>query len=94
VAVGFFIGLICGATTTLITGLAETGGAEWSFAVAIGTAITVAVSWAAFLGCVVPTACRRIGIDPAVVAGPFLITVSDISGTVLYLCVAAILLSP
>ena len=94
VAVGFFIGLICGATTTLITRFAETGGAEWSFAVAIGTPITVAVSWAAFLGCVVPTACRRIGIDPAVVAGPFLITVSDISGTVLYLCVAAILLSP
>jgi magnesium transporter len=94
VTVGFFIGLICGAATTLITGFAESGGNDWSFALAIGTAITVAVSWAAFLGCVVPTACRRAGIDPAVVAGPFLITVSDISGTILYLCVAAILLSP
>lgn len=94
VTVGFFIGLICGAATTLITGFAESGGEGWSFALAIGTAITVAVSWAAFLGCVVPTACKRAGIDPAVVAGPFLITISDISGTILYLCVAAILLSP
>jgi magnesium transporter len=52
----------------------------------------VAVTWAALLGCVVPLVCRRIGIDPAVVAGPFLITVSDISGTVLYLGVAHVLL--
>ena len=93
VATGFLSGLICGAATTLITGFAESDGAAWSFALAIGAAITVAVSWAAFLGCVVPTVCRRAGIDPAVVAGPFLITVSDISGTVLYLCVAALLLS-
>lgn len=92
VSVGFFIGLICGAATTLITGFTESGVAGWSFAIAIGVAITVAVSWAALLGCIVPTVCRRIGIDPAVVAGPFLITVSDVSGTVLYLCVAAILL--
>ena len=67
--------------------------AETAFAVAIGTAITVAVTWAALLGCVVPLVCRRVGIDPAVVAGPLLITVSDISGTVLYLGVAHILLS-
>jgi len=92
VGVGFLIGLICGAATTLITGFVESGGADWSFAIAIGTAITVAVSWAAFLGCMVPIVCRRSGIDPAVVAGPLLITVSDISGTVLYLCVAALLL--
>jgi len=92
VSVGFFIGLICGVATTLITGFTESGVAGWSFAIAIGVAITVAVSWAALLGCIVPTVCRRIGIDPAVVAGPFLITVSDVSGTVLYLCVAAILL--
>jgi len=92
VATGFLIGLICGTATMLITGFTESSGEAWSFAFAIGAAITVAVSWAALLGCVVPTVCRRVGIDPAVVAGPFLITVSDISGTVLYLGVAAILL--
>jgi magnesium transporter len=54
-------------------------------------AIASAVTWAAFLGCLVPMTCRRIGIDPAIVAGPFLITVSDISGTALYLGVASLL---
>ena len=78
--------------TTLITTTVEFGTMETAFAVSVGAAITVAVTWAALLGCVVPLVCRRVGIDPAVVAGPFLITVSDISGTVLYLGVAHILL--
>lgn len=93
VTVGFLIGLICGAVTALVTATVGSGGTETAFAVAIGTAITVAVTWAALLGCVVPLVCRRVGIDPAVVAGPLLITVSDISGTVLYLGVAHLLLS-
>jgi magnesium transporter len=89
VTVGLLIGLICGAATTLISMAIES---EPAFAIAVGAAIAVAVTWAATLGCVVPLVCRRVGIDPAVVAGPFLITVSDISGTVLYLGVAHILL--
>ncbi|MCH2106321.1 MAG: magnesium transporter, partial [Planctomycetes bacterium] len=92
VAVGFFIGLICGAATTLISTTVEGDTMATAFAVAVGAAIAVAVTWAATLGCVVPLICRRVGIDPAVVAGPFLITVSDISGTVLYLGVAHVLL--
>ncbi|MFT7487266.1 MAG: magnesium transporter [Candidatus Paceibacteria bacterium] len=87
--VGMVIGLLCGALTTGI--LYWTGAEDGRFAIAIGTAITCAVTWAAFLGCGVPMTCRRIGIDPAVVAGPFLITVSDISGTALYLAVAGML---
>jgi len=93
VMVGLFIGLICGAATTLISTTVEADTMAPAFAVAVGAAIAVAVTWAAMLGCVVPLVCRRVGIDPAVVAGPFLITVSDISGTVLYLGVAHILLS-
>ena len=91
VSVGFLIGTICGTVTALVT--ATVGGAEPAFALAIGAAIMVAVTWAALLGCVVPLVCRRVGIDPAVVAGPFLITISDISGTVLYLGVAHLLLA-
>jgi magnesium transporter len=58
----------------------------------VGTAIAAAVTFAALLGCLIPVACRRAGIDPAVVAGPFLITVSDVSGTALYLAVAHLML--
>ena len=89
--VGLTIGSLCGTVT--FSALALTGGGPdpMRFALAIGVAITVAVTWAAFLGCVVPMSCRRLGIDPAIVAGPFLVTVSDISGTALYLGVAGLL---
>lgn len=88
--VGAVIGILCGATTTGVLLFTESGEDNVRFAMAIGVAITSAVTWAAFLGCMVPMVCRRVGIDPAVVAGPFLITVSDISGTALYLGVAGL----
>ena len=37
--------------------------------------------------------CRRMEIDPAVIAGPFLITLSDISGVAIYMVVADQMLS-
>ena len=85
--VGLIIGLICGLATFSATCFWK----DLDTAMAIGVAITCAVTWAAFLGCGVPMVCRRIGIDPALIAGPFLITVSDISGTSLYLGVALLL---
>jgi len=88
-AVGVIIGLLCGA---LAAGVLLGAGLETPrFCVALGIAIASAATWAAFLGCCVPMVCRRIGIDPAVVAGPLLVTVSDISGTALYLAVASFL---
>jgi magnesium transporter len=89
--VGLLIGVVCGGTTTLVLLASESGGDSGRFAIAIGAAIASAVTWAAFLGCVVPMVCRRTGIDPAIVAGPFLITVSDISGTALYMGVAGLM---
>jgi magnesium transporter len=88
--VGLVIGVLCGAATTTAIYFTGTASHDFHFAAAIGLAIASAVTWAAFLGCLVPMTCRRIGIDPAVVAGPFLITVSDISGTALYLGVASL----
>ena len=90
--VGLIIGLLCGGVTFGFLALTDSGPDALGFAMAIGVAIATAVTWAAFLGCLVPMSCRRIGIDPAIVAGPFLITVSDISGTGLYLGVASLLI--
>ncbi len=85
---GILIGLICGGATSLVTIF---GGEPSHFALSIGLAIACAVTLAAFLGCAVPMLCRRMGIDPAIIAGPFLITVSDISGTSLYLLVVSLM---
>ena len=84
--VGTLIGLLCGTVTWLVAGFLESstpglGGA-------VGIAVFAAVTWASFLGGVVPIACRRSGIDPAIVAGPFLIALSDVSGSAIYILVA------
>lgn len=94
VTVGLLIGLICGLTTAVISSQLESvdGVASWGFGLALGTAIAVAVSWASFLGCSVPMICRRFGIDPAVVAGPFLVALSDVSGASIFVGVAHLML--
>jgi magnesium transporter len=95
VLTGFVIGLLCGLATTafILGGDAAWGGTGGSarFAISVGFAIAVAVSWAAFLGCTVPILCQRWGIDPAIVAGPFLITLSDISGAAIFVGVAGMM---
>lgn len=89
---GFLIGLICGAATMGVATWMQGGGAEGlQFGIALGIAISVAVTWAATLGCAVPMVCQRWGIDPAIVAGPFLIALSDISGATIFVGVAAVI---
>jgi magnesium transporter len=89
VAVGSMLGILCGLATFLAAGAVES---DWALGSAVGVAIVAAVSWAAILGCVVPMACRRLAIDPAVVAGPSLICLSDISGVMIYIVVARALI--
>ncbi|QDU64974.1 magnesium transporter [Engelhardtia mirabilis] len=95
VATGATIGLVCGLATALVATFSEAASGELAlaFASAIGIGIAIAVTWAAALGCVVPMACHRIGVDPAVVAGPFLITMSDVSGTAIFVAVVQALVN-
>ncbi|MHC4262810.1 MAG: magnesium transporter [Planctomycetota bacterium] len=90
VMTGATIGILCGLVTALFATFTEAGdsGLAWVFGIAIGVAIAIAVTWAAVLGCLVPLGCHRWGVDPAVVAGPFLITMSDVSGTAIFMVVA------
>lgn len=85
--VGGLIGLLCGTITWLTASYLEAATSP-GLGVAVGVAVLAAIAWAAFLGGLVPIACRRMGIDPAIVAGPFLIALSDLSGSVIYILVA------
>lgn len=93
VSVGTLVGLFCGFITLFVAAWME-GAAEpnWALGYSVGVAIVAAVAWAALLGCAVPMGCRRLGIDPAIVAGPFLICLSDISGVGIYIVVASLLI--
>ncbi len=85
--VGGIIGILCGAITWLVASLTEGAGPP-GLSLAVGVAVVVSVAWAALLGGTVPIACRRLGIDPAIVAGPMLIALSDVSGCAIYIVVA------
>jgi magnesium transporter len=85
VLVGLVIGILCG--------LGAFGVLFWTdrnpdFGFAVGAAISVATTWAAFLGSGVTILCQHLKIDPAVVAGPFLISLSDVSGCAIFVTVA------
>lgn len=88
VATGSLIGLLCGVAVAFVSSLLETGSMIAPFGAAVGVAVAAAVATAAIFGCVIPMACRRLGIDPAIVAGPFLICISDIAGSVIYIVTA------
>ncbi len=89
VLVGSIIGFLCGLGALLVASWIE-GSPQ--FGLAVGFAISVAVSWASFLGSAVPILCQHWKIDPAIVAGPFLITLSDVSGSAIFLGVSHLLL--
>tara|TARA_R110002126_G_scaffold6119_10_gene32249 strand:+ start:5191 stop:6549 length:1359 start_codon:yes stop_codon:yes gene_type:complete len=87
-SVGAWIGLLCGIVIAITVGGLEPG----NLGLAVGVATMVSVSCAAVLGCLIPVTCRRVGIDPAIVAGPFLICLSDLAGSLIFIVVAQAIL--
>jgi magnesium transporter len=55
-------------------------------------ALTVAAIclWGTLLGTALPMAFKRLGVDPALTSSPFIATISDVSGIVIYFNIAAI----
>ncbi|WP_040667936.1 magnesium transporter, partial [Nitrolancea hollandica] len=49
--------------------------------------------WAALVGAVLPLVLHRLGVDPAVVSAPFISTLVDGTGLVIYFTVARLILS-
>lgn len=92
IGVGVTIGLLCGIVVMVASSLLELGSPMSTFGFSVGAATTLAVGWAALLGCVTPMGCRSLGVDPAIVAGPFLISFSDVTGSVIYILIASALL--
>lgn len=88
VATGAIIGMLCGGAVCVLASVMEAGVLLGTFGVAVGVAVAAAVATAAIFGCVIPMGCRRLGVDPAIAAGPVLISLSDIAGSVIYIVTA------
>jgi magnesium transporter len=90
-AIGVAIGSICGLATGIFAAVAvEDVGAAFGFGVAVS--IFCAISAAAGVGTLVPIFCSRVGVDPALAAGPFVTTVVDLAGHLIYFLVLTLVL--
>jgi magnesium transporter len=62
-------------------------------ALTVGFSLLGVVTWGTVSGSMLPFALRRLGFDPASASAPFVATLVDVSGLVIYFTVASVLLS-
>lgn len=68
-------------------------GEHWLLlATTVGIALVGIVLWGSLSGSMLPFLLRRIGIDPATSSAPFVATLVDVSGLIIYFTVAAVIL--
>jgi len=62
---------------------------HWINAFGVGSSIAVAVMVANLAGAMIPLFFKRMGMDPAVTSGPFLASVMDVTGVLIYFSIAS-----
>ena len=69
-------------------------GEYWLYiALTVALSLIVIVLWGTLSGSLVPFILRKIGFDPATASSPFVATLVDVSGLIIYFTIAAMLLS-
>jgi magnesium transporter len=94
---GLSLGLILGALGFVRISTAgflfETYGEHWLLlALTVGIALVGIVLWGSLAGSMLPFLLRRIGLDPATSSVPFVATLVDVSGLIIYFTVAGFIL--
>ncbi len=85
VALGVFLGLV-GFTRAAL------GSSTWHISVTVGLAIIFVVIAGALAGASLPLLFKRLGFDPAIMSGPFVTSVVDVIGIIIYFGMAQFLL--
>jgi magnesium transporter len=61
-------------------------------AITVGVALVGIVLWGTLIGSLLPFLLRRLGFDPATSSAPFVATLVDVTGLVIYFTVAMVIL--
>ncbi len=96
-SVGLTLGLALGVVgflrVALYSQFTDIYGPHWvSIGLAIGFSLTGVVLWGNLIGSSFPLLLKRFGMDPAVSSAPFVATVVDITGLVIYFSIASLFL--
>ncbi len=95
---GLSLGLILGAIGFLRISLwqylhiFDYGAHHWLIAITVGLALIGVVTWGTLGGAMLPFLLRRCGLDPATSSAPFVATLVDVTGLVIYFNVALFIL--
>jgi magnesium transporter len=90
VTIGLLLGLVMGAIALLITNFIWREGPE--IAVVIALTLPLVVMWSTTVGTIVPIVADRLHIDPAVISGPLITTIVDVTGLIIYYTLAGLIL--
>ncbi len=85
IRIGITLGLICGA---IISIAAYFWQGNPYLGLVVGISMLATISVAALIGTLVPLLCSKINIDPAITAGPFVTTIKDVTGLMIYFVIA------
>jgi magnesium transporter len=94
IMLGSILGVIGIARITLwqVFGLYDYGPHWVLIALTVGAALVGIVTFGSMAGSMLPFALRAVGFDPAVASAPFVATLVDVTGLVIYFGVAALIL--
>ena len=87
--VGLLMGISAGIVVFIFTFLVYD---NLRLGIAVGASMVASMASAATAGTLAPTAFKKLGVDPAIAAGPFVTTVCDVLGVAAYLLVAILVL--
>jgi magnesium transporter len=95
IVLGLFLGLIGAARVALWyhLGWHDYGGHPYRMAVTIWISLTGVVGFGSAVGSMLPMIMHRVGLDPASASAPFVATLVDVTGLVIYFMIAIALLS-
>jgi magnesium transporter len=90
IRVGLAMGVICG---LLISSAAFIWQGNPYLGLVVGVSMMVTISVATLIGTLVPMLLNMANIDPAITAGPFVTTIKDFTGLLIYFSVASLFLA-
>ncbi|UCZ53524.1 magnesium transporter [Bacillus shivajii] len=86
---GLMLGLICAVVLMILVPIIY---GSFLLAFIVGVSLFLTLSIATIIGAVVPVAINKLKLDPAIASGPFITTVNDILGLLIYFTIATSLL--
>jgi magnesium transporter len=92
-ALGGILGVIGFMRISLWSAFSDIYGPHWMLvAITVGLALVGIVLWGTLVGSVLPFLLRRLGFDPATSSAPFVATLVDVTGLIIYFSVALVVL--